>query len=126
MRISDWSSDVCSSDLALGVGELFLELRNRAVGKLASAREITTALRLIEFEPRRVQPLLELGGARDLVLLGLPARGQFGRLLFEIGEVGLEAFEPILRRLIVLALQRLALNLELDDPAVERSEEHTS
>src|SRR3546814_13636129 len=90
MRISDWSSDVCSSDLALGVGELFLELRNRAVGKLASAREITTALRLIEFEPRRVQPLLELGGARDLVLLGLPARGQFGRLLFEIGEVGLE------------------------------------
>src|SRR3546814_18755949 len=63
MLISDWSSDVCSSDL--------------------------------------------------------PARGQFGRLLFEIGEVGLEAFEPILRRLIVLALQRLALDLELDDPAVE-------
>ncbi len=69
--------------------------------------------------PGCVELLLDLGFGADLVLLGLPALGQLGRLLLEVGELFLELAEPVLRRLVLLLLQRLALDLELDDPAVE-------
>src|SRR3546814_8034991 len=82
MRISDWSSDVCSSDLLF---ELFLDLVGRG----------------------------------QLVLLGLPARGQGRRTLFEFGQLALERVEAIARCRVTLLFQRLALDLELDDAPVE-------
>ena len=104
---------------ACGVGELLLELGDAAVLKLAGLGEVAAALRLLELEPRRVELLLDLRLAGDLVLLRLPALGQLGRLLLEVGELLLELGEPVLRRLVLLLLQRLALDLELDDPPVE-------
>ena len=45
--------------------------------------------------------------------------GQRGGLLLEVGELALEPRQPVARRLVGLLLQRLALDLQLDDAAVE-------
>jgi hypothetical protein len=47
-------------------------------------------------------------------------RGQFGRLLLQVGQFLAQVVQPVLRGRVALLLQRLALDLELDDPAVER------
>ena len=73
----------------------------------------------LEVEARLVELLLELGGGAELLLLRLPARGERGRLLLEVGELLLQPLQPVLRRLVGLLLQRLALDLELDDAPVE-------
>src|SRR3546814_7166038 len=46
--------------------------------------------------------------------------GQFGRLLFEIGKLGLQGGEPVLRRRVAFLAERRFLDLHLDDTAVER------
>src|SRR3546814_1860135 len=81
MRISDWSSDVCSSDLRL-------------------------ALRLFEIEPRGIELFLQLLGVAQLVLLGLPGGGQRRRLFFQVGQFLLQPVEPVLRGRVGLFLQR--------------------
>src|SRR3546814_15755098 len=83
MPISDWSSDVCSSDL---------------VAELACLGEVAGALRLVQRAARGVELLLDPGLGVDLVLFGLPPLSEFGRLLFEVGEFGLERGQPVLRR----------------------------
>jgi hypothetical protein len=87
--------------------------------ELASLGEITTALCLLQFEPRGVQLLLNLRLAGDLLFLRLPALGQLGRLLLEVRQLVLKLRQAILRRLVLLLLQRLTLDLELDDAPVE-------
>src|SRR3546814_8536691 len=72
--------------------------RDRAVGQLAGLGEIAGALRLLQLQPGRVELLLQFRFPGDLVLFGLPASRQFGRLLFEIGELAFQGREPILRR----------------------------
>ena len=74
----------------LRVGELLFELRDAAVLKLAGLGEVAAALRLLELEPRGVELLLDLGFAGDLLLFRLPALGQLGRLLLEVGELFFE------------------------------------
>src|SRR4051812_34387197 len=103
----------------LRVRELLLQLRDAPVLELARLGEVAAALRLLEFEARRVQLLLELRLGRNLFLLRLPALRQLGRLLLEIGELLLERGEPVFGSAVLFLLQRLALDLELDDPAVE-------
>src|SRR3546814_4275934 len=99
MRISDWSSDVCSSDLLQVVGAGLAQLRAGV-----AVREATqVALMLLE---------LDLRGAR------LAVHGGVEHLL-PLGEQGLG---------IVAACRRLrsrARGLALGDQVV-RSEEHTS
>ena len=79
-----------------GVGELLLELGDAAVLKLAGAGEIAAALGLLEFDPGGVELGLEFGLGADLFLFRLPAAGQFGRVLFEIGELAFERGEAVL------------------------------
>ncbi len=43
-----------------------------------------------------------------------------GRLLAQVGDLLLDLGQPFLRRLVRLLLERLALDLELDDPALDR------
>src|SRR3546814_14862448 len=113
MRISDWSSDVCSSDLP------FFEAGDGAVAELARLGEIAGALRLIELAARGVELFLDLRLGVDLVLLGLPLLRQFGRLLFEIGEFGMARGEPVLRRGVAFLAEGRFLYLHLDDAAVQ-------
>ena len=83
--------------------ELLLELGDAAVLKLAGLGQIAVALRLLELEPRGVELLLELARRGDLVLFRLPALGQLGRLLLEVGELRLELGQPLLRAGVLLA-----------------------
>ena len=103
----------------LRLGQFALECWNNAVAQLPGPGEITAALRLVNFDPRCIEPLLELGRAVQLLLLALPAGGEGCRLLFKIGEIALERQQPVLRGCITFALQGLALDLQLHDTAVE-------
>src|SRR3546814_7515877 len=56
MRISDWSSDVCSSDL-LGSGESFMIaglLNNRSIGAIDRLRQLGLKIDHLRSEERRV------------------------------------------------------------------------
>src|SRR3546814_8242669 len=63
---------------------------------------------------------LDLRLGVNLVLFRLPFLGQFGRLLFEIGKLGLQGGEPVLRRRVAFLAERRFLDLHLDDTSVER------
>ena len=96
-----------------------LEIGNHAIGELSSPREVARALREIEIGTGLVELFLELLAALQALFLGLPARRERIGLLFEIGELLLEAAETGLGPLVGLLLQRLALDLELHDAPVE-------
>ena len=87
--------------------------------QLAGAGIFTRALRLFQLDARGVQLFLELGLARNLVLFRLPARCQFSGLLLQIGKVALQCGEPVAGWLVGFLAQRLPLNLQLHDTAVE-------
>ncbi len=55
----------------------------------------------------------------QFLLFGLPLRGQFGRLLLELGEFLFEPLQALARGGVGFLLQRLALDLQLHDAAVE-------
>ena len=57
-------------------GELLFKLRDFAVAKLARARQIAPALRLLELVTHAIEFFLELLRRAELLLLGLPARRQ--------------------------------------------------
>jgi hypothetical protein len=57
---------------------------------------------------------------RQLVALGLPLGGHLGRLLLQVGQFLLQLLQPVLRGRVVLLLQRLGLDLHLQDLPVER------
>ena len=99
--------------------ELLLQLRNVSISQFAGALELALALRDGELVARLVELLLEVCGQAELLLLGAPRRGERGGLFFEVGKLLLEPAKPVLRRLVLLQLQRLALDLELHDAAVD-------
>ena len=73
----------------------------------------------LQFVTGGVKLLLDLLSPSQLVLLGLPFRGQRNAGLLELGEFLLEPLQPFVGRRIVLLLERFALDLELDDATVE-------
>ena len=110
----------CTAGGGFGFGKLLFEAGDGAVLKFARLGEIARALRLFQLHPRMIERFLELCLACDLFLFALPAGGQFGGLFLEIGKVFLERLEPVFRGLVGFLLQGLALDLHLDDLAVER------
>src|SRR3546814_1645189 len=101
MRISDWSSDVCSSDLADGF--LVAGLRARGVDL-----HVETALEAFD---RQLQMDLALAAQQHLVGVAVVLQHQRGILLAELGDAGGELH-------LVLAVVR--------PDCQARSEEHTS
>jgi hypothetical protein len=100
-------------------GELLLQRGNRAVGEFARLRPVALALGVGEGRARLVELLLDLGGPAEAVLLRLPARRHLSRLRLERGEVGLQTLQPVARTGVALLLQRLLLDLELNDSPVD-------
>src|SRR3546814_4708377 len=82
------------------------------LAELARLGEIAGALRLLELAARGVELFLDLRLGVNLVLLGLPLLREFGRLLFEICEFGLEGGEPVLRRRVAFLAERRFLDLQ--------------
>src|SRR5215213_8672454 len=105
--------------LRLGLPQLLLDARDDAVGELAGLCPIAAALRVGELVEGFVELLLQLGSAAELVLLGLPARRDRGRLLLKIRKLLLEALEALLRGGVGLFLERLGLDLPAHDLAVD-------
>src|SRR5690606_3305207 len=99
--------------------ELPLELGDPAVLQLGHPREIAGTARLLELDLRALERLLDVRRALHRGLLGLPDFLEIGVLALEPLDLRLEIREPLLRRLVRLLLQRLALDLELDQPPIE-------
>src|SRR5205085_12430710 len=62
---------------------------------------------------------LQLADPRDDLFLLVPARSQRGSFFGQLGKLLLDARQPLLRGLVGLLAQRLALDLELPDLALE-------
>src|SRR3546814_8039287 len=88
MRISDWSSDVCSSDLFVGINAFIVTLGTRAVvrglvliltdGRSLMVEQPQVLAQMLAFESTRVPlfwPLLALGAV--LIAFGLIKRRTF-------------------------------------------------
>ncbi len=99
--------------------ELTFKVRNDPIGEFARPLIFAPALRLDEFVAGGLEPLLQLLLGAELVLFGMPTRGQGGGPFLKIGELSLELDQSIFRGRICLFLQSLLLDLELNDPAIE-------
>ena len=109
--------------LALGslhLLEALLDLRNAAVGELAGALVLAAPLRIGKLHAQLVELVLEFLGAGKLFLFRLPARRQVGGFLLQGGKLGFEHAQAGPRTGIALLLQRLLLDLEPDDLAIDR------
>ena len=102
--------------------EPLFQLGNAPVGEFARALVFTLALRIGEFYPQLIELGLELLRLRELLLLGFPSRGDVGRLLFQRAQLLFQPLEPFLRAEIGLFLERLLLDAQPDDLAIERIE----
>ena len=103
----------------LGGLELLLELAQLAVLDARRALEVAAALGLVELGVLALDVVLHALDRVELLLLELPARGHAAVLLVELGEVLLDRGETLLALGVLLELERLALDLELHDAALD-------
>ena len=103
----------------LGLRQLALELGDLAVAQLGGPLEVGVALGALGVAVRLLEALLELLHPGDRLLLVLPARLHLARLLAQVGEVALDRLAARDGRVVLLLLERLALDLELHDAALD-------
>ena len=99
--------------------QLLLELGQLAVLQFGDLVEVALALQLLDLETHPVDLLLQVGRTLGGGLLGLPDLVEVGGLALQLGDLFLEQAEAALRAFVLLAAHRLALDLQLDQPAVE-------
>src|SRR3546814_1369232 len=89
MRISDWSSDVCSSDLQVSLGGKSLS------GQLTDALDIVLAAPWLALEPRGGLFLVEEGALKLFIQRNLPEafRSTWSKVTFGQGFCGRAAAE---------------------------------
>src|SRR5437867_3511537 len=86
----------------------------------SSARRVSArALGALDLRTERLELLPLVTDLRERRLFLLPVRAQLARLLLEVGQLALEPLEPILRGLVGLPLQGLALDLQPGDSALD-------
>src|SRR5207248_6340231 len=76
----DWSSDVCSSDLLLDLGEPALELRDELTQVGVGTRGSEVVLRLAPLDGELVRPLELLQPAPDVGRLAMVVRSEERRV----------------------------------------------
>ena len=102
--------------------ELFFQLWNFPILDFRDFRQIAVPLRRFDFGARLFDLLLDPGRALDGGLLGFPDFVQIRKLAVEFGDVGFQIGQALLGFLVLLLLQRLALDLELDEAALQAIE----
>jgi len=107
---------------SLDAGEFLFQFRNAAIGQFAGALVFAAALRLREFAAQLVEFGLEFLGVGKFFLFRLPTRGDIGGLLFQRFEFSLQPLEAVLGTGVLFLLERLLLDLEPHDFAVDRVE----
>jgi hypothetical protein len=105
--------------VGLGLGQLFLDLGDLAIGDLGRATEVAVALGRRQFSAQAIERLAQLGPLTDLVLFGLPAGGQGVGFDLQVRDLVVEFLQAQFRRDVGLLLQGLALDLQLDQAAVD-------
>ena len=103
----------------LDVLELLLELGNAAVGELARALVLAFALGVGELGAQLIELGLELLRLAELLLLRLPPAGDVGGALLEVLELFLERLEAFARACILFLLERLLLDAQPHDLAID-------
>jgi hypothetical protein len=101
--------------------QLGFELRQLAVLQFGELVVLTLALQFGHLRLDPVDFFLDLGGTEDGRFFGLPDFLEVGILLGQLGDFLLDQRQALLRGLVLFLLDRLALDLELDHPAVELS-----
>src|SRR4029453_16423343 len=99
--------------------EVLLELDQVAIADLGGALEVGGALGALELDFEGLALLLELPDLPDQALLVLPARLHRVAAVATLGDLALDAREPLAARGVALLLQRLALDLELHALALD-------
>jgi hypothetical protein len=99
--------------------ELLLQLGQLAVLQLGDLVEVALALQFLDLETHLVDGFHDLGAALGLGLFGLPDLVVVGDFLLQLGDLFLDQAEAFDRGLVLLAAHGFALDLELDQPAVE-------
>jgi hypothetical protein len=95
--------------------DLLLELGNLAVAQLGRLLEVAPALRVGHGRAGRLRVLLGLADGHDRGLLGLPLVLEPRRLLAQLGQLRVQAREPLARDVVGFAGHRHPLDLELHD-----------
>ena len=96
-----------------------LRLRDAAVLQLRRGRVVARALRALDVVAQALELLLASAGVLDGVLLLLPVAAEPVARLLQVGQFAFEASEPFGRRGVRFLAQRLRLDFELHDPALD-------
>src|SRR3546814_18364808 len=106
MRISDWSSDVCSSDLvaALSVWGIYTKARLRDLAAQRDAlesqsQELTPQIEVLEAELASDNRLTVLRRRVDRLTRELPARERMPTLIADLSSTQSSGFFPLLKTL---------------------------
>ncbi|KWT97198.1 hypothetical protein APY03_1758 [Variovorax sp. WDL1] len=103
----------------LGLLQALLQAGQLAVLQLGNLVEVALAGEFGNLELDLVDLLADVRAALGLGLLGLPDLVEVGELLLHAGDVLLDQAQALLGGLVLLAAHGLALDLELDEAAVE-------
>ncbi len=104
--------------LGLILLQLRFQLGQLAVSQPGCLLQIGTALSLLNLQLGLLDPLLLFANCLDRIPFQLPMGFHTVALLLEFGQFLLQLAQPLLGSLILLFLQRLALDLQLHDSAV--------
>src|SRR5207248_3350410 len=103
----------------LSARDLFFDARDSAVLQLGRLGVVGSPLGALDVGPDGLELLPLIAYFADGGLLLLPVRPQHARLFLRMGELALEPPEALLAGRVALLLQRLALDLEPRDGALD-------
>ena len=103
----------------LGLVQLRLQRRQLAVLNLGNLLQAAGALQRRHFRLEPIDVFLDMGGALHGRLFRLPDFFQIGVFARQLVDLLFQHGEPFPRSLVLFLLHRLALDLELNQPAVE-------
>ena len=112
MACSSLSRCSCSRQLGFELGDL-------AVAQLGRALQIGVALGALGVAVRLLESLLRFADRGDRLLLGLPAGLHLAGALAQVRQLALDRLAARDRRIVTLLLQRVQLDLELLDAALD-------
>ena len=87
--------------------------------QLTRAGKVALTLGMLQFGAGAVEVLLQITRDLKAVPFGLPLGGHLGRFLLKVREFTFQFFQPVTAGQIILFLQRLGLDLQLKDLAIQ-------
>src|SRR6185437_4802175 len=117
--LEELRTPVAARELLLGLAHAALERRNPSVRDLRRLGQVAAPRRLVGFDARLIDLLLDLADAAEHFLFLLPLGFHRAGALAQFGELALDLFAPLDGAAVLLLLQRRPLDLELHDPPLD-------